>query len=50
MLSLSEFGKEEYQAANVDPIAQFSKPVAVLPTCLLFIIVLSLLLQFLSSN
>lgn len=28
MLSLSEFSKEEYQAANVDPIAQFSKPVA----------------------
>ena len=27
---LSEFSKEAYKAAQVDPIAQFSKPVAVL--------------------
>lgn len=28
LLGSGEFSKEEYQAANVDPIAQFSKPVA----------------------
>jgi hypothetical protein len=29
MLITTEFSKEEYQTAKVDPIAQFSKPVAV---------------------